>query len=101
MNIIMSSRFSLVLSTPAGGLLLMATPVHAEQDSGSILASDPLRENTRRSVRDKNEATLTKQNQKRVKKSLKTKANIFKTQATDEPLLLSPPQNLRIITNPR
>jgi hyperosmotically inducible periplasmic protein len=101
MEIVMLNRLLLVSSTLAAGLLLMASPVHAEQDNGSILAADSPQENTRRNVRDKDEATLTKDDQNGGKKNLKSTTNIHKTLATDESLSLSPPQNLRIITDPR
>jgi hypothetical protein len=79
----------------------MATPVHAEQGSGSISAADQTWENTRRNDGDMEDAALTKAGQNGGKKSLKITAIISKTLATDESLSLSPPQNLRIITDPR
>jgi hypothetical protein len=101
MEIIMSNRLSLVLSTMAVGLLLMAAPIHAEQDSGNILAADSPLENTRLNIRVKDETNLNKDAQKWGKKTLKIRANIRKTLTTDESISLSPPQNLRIITEPR
>lgn len=97
----MPNRILSILSTVAGGLLLMITPVHAEQDSGSILATDSHLENTQRNVRYKNLAILSKGDHKGGKKTLKIRANFRKTLATDESFSLSPPQNLRIITDPR
>jgi hypothetical protein len=101
MEIIMSNRLLLVLSTLAGGLFLMAAPVHAEQDNANILAADSHLENTRRNDRDKDDTALTKADQNGAKKTLKIRSNFRKTLAKDESLSLSPPQNLRIITDPR
>ena len=60
MNIIMSSRFSLVLSTLAGVLLLMVIPVHAEKERGRISTADSHLEITQRKVRDKEDTALIK-----------------------------------------
>ena len=101
MKIFMPNRILLILFTLAVGLLMMFTPVHAEQDSGSILAADAHLENSQRNVRDKNLTILSKGDHKGGKKTLKIRANFRKSLATNESLSLSPPQNLRIITDPR
>jgi hypothetical protein len=56
----MPNRTLLILSTLLGGLFLMVMPVHAEQEKGSILATDSPLENNRHNDRDKEEATSTK-----------------------------------------
>jgi len=74
----MSTRLLLVLFTLAGGLLSMAGPVQAERGAGIYLAADSALENTEINVRDKENTTLTPEDQKETKKDIKITAQIRK-----------------------
>jgi hyperosmotically inducible protein len=97
MEIIMSKRLLLVLSTLAGGLLLMAGLVQAERGAGIYLAADSALENTEINVRDKAGTTLTPEDQKETKKDIKITAHIRKTVVRDKSLSIDA-QNAKIIT---
>jgi hyperosmotically inducible protein len=97
MEIIMSKRLLLVLSTLVGGLFLMSAPVRAEQGTGSILAVGSPLENTQSNVRDKDGTTLTPDEQKGDKKDLKITTSIRKALVNDKSLSIDA-QNVKIIT---
>jgi hyperosmotically inducible protein len=64
----MSIRLVLVMLTLTGGLIMMTAPVRAEQDIAIYLATNSALENTERNVRDKDDATLTPEDQNRKRK---------------------------------
>ena len=93
----MSTRLLLVLFTLAGGLLSMAGPVQAERGAGIYLAADSALENTEINVRDKENTTLTPEDQKETKKDIKITSKIRKTVVRDKSLSVDA-QNAKIIT---
>jgi hyperosmotically inducible periplasmic protein len=97
MEIIMSTRLLLVLSTLAGGLLLMAGLVQAERGAAIYLAADSVLENTERNVRDKAGTTLTPEDQKETKKDIKITAHIRKAVVKVKSLSVDA-HNVKIIT---
>jgi len=72
----MPTRLLLVIFTLTGSLLMMTGPVRAEQNTAFHLAANSELENTERNVRDKNDATLTPEDQKENKKDIKITAKI-------------------------
>jgi osmotically-inducible protein OsmY len=97
LEIIMSNRLLLVLSTLAGGLLLMAAAVEAERGGVIYLAADSALENTERNVRDQDNATLTPEDQKETEGDIKITAAIRQTVVKNESLSVNA-QNVKIIT---
>jgi hyperosmotically inducible periplasmic protein len=97
MEIIMSKRLLLVLSTLAGGLLLMAGPIQAERGAAIYLAADSALENTELNVRDKAGTTLTPEDQKETKKDIKITAHIRKAVVKVKSLSVDA-HNVKIIT---
>jgi hyperosmotically inducible periplasmic protein len=93
----MSNRLLLVLSTLAGGLLLMAAAVEAERGGVIYLAADSALENTERNVRDQDNATLTPEDQKETEGDIKITAAIRQTVVKNESLSVNA-QNVKIIT---
>lgn len=93
----MSKRLLLVLSTLAGGLLLMAGTVRAEHETGIYLAADSTLENTELNVRDKAGTTLTPEDQKETKKDIKITAHIRKAVVKVKSLSVNA-HNVKIIT---
>ena len=84
----MPTRLLLVMFTLTGSLIMMAGPVRAEQDTAFYLAANSALENTERNVRDKDNTTLTPEDQKETKKDIKITAHIRKAVAKDKSLLL-------------
>jgi hyperosmotically inducible protein len=97
MEIKMSKRLLLVLSTLAGSLLLMAGTVRAEHGTGIYLAADSALENTGLNVRDKAGTTLTPEDQKETKKDIKITAHIRKAVVKVKALSVDA-HNVKIIT---
>lgn len=93
----MSTRLLLVMFTLTGGLILMTGTVRAEQDTAIYLAADSALENTKRNVRDKDNTTLTPEDQKETESDVKVTANIRKAVVEDESLSVNA-QNVKIIT---
>jgi hyperosmotically inducible periplasmic protein len=94
----MSKRLLLVLSSLAGGLLLMAGPAaQAERGAAIYLAADSALENTELNVRDKAGTTLTPEDQKETKKDIKITAHIRKAVVKVKSLSVDA-QNVKIIT---
>ena len=60
----MSTRIFLVMFTLTGSLMLTAGTVQAEQNAAIYLAADSALENTEINVRDKDNKTLTPEDQK-------------------------------------
>jgi hyperosmotically inducible protein len=97
MEINMSKRLLLILSTLAGSLLLMAGTVRAEHETVIYLAADSALENTELNVRDKAGTTLTPEDQKETKKDIKITAHIRKSVVKDKSLSVDA-HNVKIIT---
>jgi len=93
----MSTRLLLVMFTLTGSLIMMAGPVRAEQDTAFYLAANSALENTERNVRDKDNTTLTTEDQKETKKDIKITAHIRKAVVRDKSLSIDA-QNAKIIT---
>ena len=91
----MSTRLLLVMFT--GALIMMTGTVRAEQGAASYLAANSALENTERNVRDKDNATLTPEDQKETKKDIRITAHIRKTVVRDKSLSIDA-QNAKIIT---
>ena len=93
----MSIRLLLTMFTLTGGLIMLTGPVRAEQNAAIYLAADSALENTEINVRDKDNATLTPEDQKETKKDIKITAHIRKTVVRDKSLSIDA-QNAKIIT---
>ena len=93
----MSTRLLLVSFTLVGSLLMMTCPVRAEQNTALYLADSSVLENTERNVRDKDNTTLTPEDQKETKKDIRITAHIRKTVVRDKSLSIDA-QNAKIIT---
>ena len=93
----MSIRLLLTLLTLTGSLMLMAGTVQAEQNAAIYLAADSALENTEINVRDKDNTTLTPEDQKETKKDIRITAHIRKTVVRDKSLSIDA-QNAKIIT---
>jgi hyperosmotically inducible periplasmic protein len=93
----MSIRLLLVMFTLTGGLIMITGPVRAEQNAAIYLAADSTLENTEINVRDKDNATLTPEDQKETKKDIKITAHIRKIVVRDKSLSIDA-QNAKIIT---
>ena len=91
----MSTRLLLVMFT--GALIMMTGTVRAEQGVAINLAANSALENTARNVRDKDNATLTPEDQKETKKDIRITAHIRKTVVRDKSLSIDA-QNAKIIT---
>src|SRR5664280_2713353 len=84
----MSTRLLLVMFTLKGSLIMMTGPVRAEQNTAIYLAASSGLDNTERNVRDKDNTTLTPEDQKETKKDIKITAHIRKAVAKDKSLSL-------------
>lgn len=93
----MTTRLLLVIFTLTGSLIMMTGPVRAEQNTAFHLAANSELENTERNVRDKNNATLTPEDQKETKKDIKITAKIRQALVRDKSLSVDA-QNAKIIT---
>jgi len=91
----MYKRLSLVLFALTG-CLIMASPVRAEQAAIQLAANSAL-ENTEQNTRDKNNATLTPEDQKETKKDIGITAHIRKTVIKDKSLSMDA-HNAKIIS---
>ena len=70
----MSIRLLLVMFTLTGSLIMMTGTVRAEQNTAIYLAADSALENTEINVRDKDNTTLTPEDQKETKSDIKITA---------------------------
>jgi osmotically-inducible protein OsmY len=93
----MYKRLLLVIFTLTGSLLLMPGAVRAEQNTAIYLAADSALENTERNVRDKDNTTLTPEDQKETKKDIKITSKIRQAVVRDKALSIDA-QNVKIIT---
>ena len=94
----MSTRLLLVMFT--GALIMMTGTVRAEQGVAINLAANSALENTEINARDKNNTTLTPEDQKETKKDIRITAHIRKTVVRDKSLSIDA-QNAKIITRNR
>ena len=76
---------------------MMTGTVRAEQNTAIYLAADSALENTEINVRDKDNTTLTPEDQKETKKDIKITAHIRKAVVKDKSLSVGA-QNTKIIT---
>jgi len=93
----MSTRLLLAMFTLTGSLIMMTGPVRAEQSTAIYLAADSALENTEINARDKDNTTLTPEDQKETKKDIRITAHIRKTVVRDKSLSIDA-QNAKIIT---
>ncbi|MDD2800558.1 MAG: BON domain-containing protein [Methylococcales bacterium] len=93
----MFKRILLVMVTLTAGLLMMTSPSRAEQAPAMQLAADSPLENTERNVRDKDNTTLTPEDQKETEADIKITADIRQALVKDESLSVNA-QNVKIIT---
>jgi osmotically-inducible protein OsmY len=93
---IMFTRLGFVIFTFTCGLLL-TTAVRAEHDAGLYLAAESTLENTEVNVRDKDNTTLTPEDQKETKKDIRITAHIRKAVVKNKSLSMDA-HNAKIIT---
>lgn len=93
----MFKRLSLALVTLTLGLLMITSPTQAEQGAAMQLAADSVLENSQRNVRDKDNTTLTPEDQKETKKDIKITAHIRQKVIRDKSLSVNA-QNAKIIS---
>lgn len=93
----MSIRLLLVTFTLTGGLIMITGPVRAEQNAAIYLAADSALENTEINVRDKDNTTLTPEDQKETEGDIKITAAIRQAVVKNESLSVNA-QNIKIIT---
>jgi hyperosmotically inducible protein len=92
----MFTRLFIVMFTLTGGVM-MAGSVQAAQDDAIYLAAGKSAENTQRNVRDKDDATLTPEDQKETEADVKVTADIRKVVTDDDSLSVNA-HNAKIIT---
>ena len=93
----MSTRLLLTLFTLTGSLMLTAGTVQAEQNAAIYLAADSALENTEINVRDKDNTTLTPEDQKETESDIKITADIRQAIIKNKSLSVNA-QNVKIIT---
>ncbi|QPK65014.1 BON domain-containing protein [Methylomonas sp. LL1] len=93
----MSTRLLLVTFTLTGSLIMMTGTVRAEQNSAIYLAADSTLENTEINVRDKDNSTLTPEDQKENEGDIKITAAIRQAVIKNESFSVNA-QNIKIIT---
>jgi hyperosmotically inducible protein len=92
----MFTRLFIVMFTLTGGVMI-AGSVQAEQNDAIYLAAGKSAEDTSRNVRDKDDMTLTPEDQKETEADVKVTANIRKVVTDDESLSVNA-HNAKIIT---
>ena len=93
----MSIRLLLTLFTLTGSLMLTTGTVQAEQNDAIYLAASSALENTEVNVRDKDNTTLTPEDQKETESDIKITADIRKAIIKNKSLSVDA-QNIKIIT---
>ncbi|MDI1230363.1 MAG: BON domain-containing protein [Methylobacter sp.] len=93
----MFTRLLLVMFALTSSLLLMASVVRAEQNPAIYLTADSALENTELNIRDKDNATLTPEDQKETKEDIEITAKIRQAVVRDKSLSVNA-QNVKIIT---
>ena len=93
----MSIRLLLTLFTLTGSLMLTTGTVQAEQNAAIYLAASSALENTEVNVRDKDNTTLTPEDQKEIESDIKITADIRQAIIKNKSLSVDA-QNVKIIT---
>ena len=93
----MSIRLLLTLFALTGSLMLTAGTVQAEQNAAIYLAADSALENTERNVRDKDNTSLTPEDQKETESDIKITADTRQAIIKNKSLSVDA-QNVKIIT---
>ena len=93
----MSTRLLLAMFTLTGSFIMITGPVRAEQNAAIYLAADSALENTEINVRDKDNTTLTPEDQKETEGDIKITAAIRQAVVKNESLSVNA-QNIKIIT---
>ena len=93
----MSIRLLLTMLALTGSLMLTAGTVQAEQNAAIYLAADSALENTEINVRDKDNTTLTPEDQKETESDIKITADIRQAIIKNKSLSVNA-QNVKIIT---
>src|SRR5450631_4246829 len=92
----MTTRLLLVMFTLTGSLIMMTGTVRAEQNTAIYLAADSALENTEINVRDKDNTTLTPEDQKETEGDIKITAAIRQAVVNNESPVNA--HNIKIIT---
>ncbi len=93
----MSTRLLLAMFTLTSGLIMITGPVRAEQDTTIYLAAESALENTEINARDKDNTTLTPEDQKETESDIKITAAIRQAVVRNKSLSVDA-QNVKIIT---
>ena len=93
----MSIRLLLTMFALTGSLIMMTSPVRAEQDTAIYMAASSELENTEINVRDKGNTTLTPEDQKETESDIKITADIRQAIIKNKSLSVNA-QNVKIIT---
>ncbi|MDT4288401.1 BON domain-containing protein [Methylomonas sp. MO1] len=93
----MSTKLLSVIFTLTSSLIIMTGTVRAEQNSAVYLAADSTLENTEINARDKDNSTLTPEDQKETEGDIKITAAIRQAVVKNESLSVNA-QNVKIIT---
>lgn len=93
----MSTKLLSVIFTLTSSLIMMTGTVRAEQNSALYLAADSTLENTEINARDKDNSTLTPEDQKETEGDIKITAAIRQAVVKNESLSVNA-QNVKIIT---
>ena len=96
-EITMSTRLLLAVPILTSSLIMMAVTVRAEQNDAIYLAASSALENTEVNVRDKDNTTLTPEDQKETESDIKITADIRKAIIKNKSLSVDA-QNVKIIT---
>ena len=94
----MSIRLLLTMITLTGSLIMMTGTVPAEQNTAIYLAADSALENTEINVRDRDNTTLTPEDQKETESDIKITAAIRQAIIKNKSLSVNA-QNVKIITS--
>jgi len=93
----MSIRLLLTMFALTGSLIMMTSPVRAEQDTAIYMAASSELENTEINARDKDNTTLTPEDQKENESDIKITADIRQAIIKNKSLSVNA-QNVKIIT---
>ena len=93
----MSKRLLLAVFTLTGSLIMMAGTVQAGENAAIYLAAESALENTEMNVRDKDNTTLTPEDQKETESDIKITADIRQAIIKNKSLSVNA-QNVKIIT---
>ena len=96
-EITMSTRLLLAVPILTSSLIMMAVTVRAEQNDAIYLAASSALENTEVNVRDKDNTTLTPEDQKETESDIKITADIRQAIIKNKSLSVDA-QNVKIIT---